>query len=365
VTTTATAATTAPVRRSELAAAQERSLWTHRVLTLAAFAGIYLVLVNVLHLDLILSRTTASGGDMGSHHYVATFLREQLLPRGRVSGWAPGWFAGIPMLEFYFPLPYVLIALASPLLGPQVAFKAVTALGLFALPLTCWGAFRVLRLPEPAPLLAAAATIPFLFMTSYTIYGGNIASTMAGEFPFSISFALLPLTLAMLYRTAEQGRGRRLTTLLVAAVVLSHILTTIVLVLGASFLLLRLPWRDATRSLGRIVAVFAVAFCLTAFWSLPFVAYVQYTARFEWTQLTDFGVLFPAEIRPYLLFTLVGLLAAVATLFLTVGALRLMWANGDPGEAEKGKAALKSAAVGYGLAMLAPLIVTIVGKWVA
>jgi hypothetical protein len=62
---------------------------------------------------------------------------------------------------------------------------------------------------------------------------------------------------------------------------------------------------------------------------------------------------------------LVGILVAVATLFLTVGGLRLMWANGDPGEAEKGKAALKSAAVGYGLSMLAPLIVTIVGKWVA
>jgi succinate dehydrogenase/fumarate reductase cytochrome b subunit len=62
---------------------------------------------------------------------------------------------------------------------------------------------------------------------------------------------------------------------------------------------------------------------------------------------------------------LVGILVAVATLFLTIGGLRLMWANGDPGEAEKGKAALKSAAVGYGLAMLAPLIVTIVGTWVS
>jgi Type IV secretion system pilin len=62
---------------------------------------------------------------------------------------------------------------------------------------------------------------------------------------------------------------------------------------------------------------------------------------------------------------LFGLLLAVATLFLTVGGLRLMWANGDPGEAEKGKAALRSAAIGYGLALLAPLIVTIVGSWVS
>jgi hypothetical protein len=61
---------------------------------------------------------------------------------------------------------------------------------------------------------------------------------------------------------------------------------------------------------------------------------------------------------------LVGILVAVATLSLTIGGLRLMWANGDPSEAEKGKAALKSAAVGYGLAMLAPLIVKVVGGWV-
>jgi hypothetical protein len=61
---------------------------------------------------------------------------------------------------------------------------------------------------------------------------------------------------------------------------------------------------------------------------------------------------------------LFGLLVAVATLFLTVGGVRLMWANGDPGEAEKGKAALKNAAVGYALALLAPLIVTIVASWV-
>jgi hypothetical protein len=61
---------------------------------------------------------------------------------------------------------------------------------------------------------------------------------------------------------------------------------------------------------------------------------------------------------------LVGILVAVATLFLTVGGLRYLAANGDPGETEKGKLAMKSAAIGYGLALLAPLFVTIVGEWV-
>lgn len=61
---------------------------------------------------------------------------------------------------------------------------------------------------------------------------------------------------------------------------------------------------------------------------------------------------------------LVGILVAVATLFLTAGGLRYMAANGDPGETEKGKLAMKAAAIGYGLALLAPLFVTIVGEWV-
>lgn len=56
---------------------------------------------------------------------------------------------------------------------------------------------------------------------------------------------------------------------------------------------------------------------------------------------------------------LVGILAAVATLFLTVGGLRYLTAGGDPGQVEKAKTALKSAAIGYTLAILAPLIVSI------
>jgi 6-pyruvoyl-tetrahydropterin synthase related domain len=301
------------VQPGGLTAARSRAVWVHRALTVATFAAIYLVLVRVLHLNLILSHTTAAGGDMGSHHYVAAFLREHLLPRGRVTGWAPGWFGGIPMLTFYFPLPYTLIAALSPLVGSQVAFKVVTASGLFALPLTCWGAFRVLRLPEPAPILAAAASMPFLFMTSYTIYGGNIASTMAGEFPFAFSFALLPLALALIWRVVEEnGRGWRLTTLVVTALVLSHILTTIVLVLGATVLLLRPSPRAVGAALGQLARVFGIAFCLAAFWALPFILRIDYTAHFAWTQLPGFGVLFPEEIRPYLGFTLIGVVAAIA-----------------------------------------------------
>ncbi|WP_414945596.1 pilin [Amycolatopsis sp. cmx-11-32] len=56
---------------------------------------------------------------------------------------------------------------------------------------------------------------------------------------------------------------------------------------------------------------------------------------------------------------LIGLLVGLATLFLTIGGVRYLAADGDPGEVERAKKSLRNAAIGYGLAMLAPVIVTV------
>ncbi|MDF2271856.1 pilin [Streptomyces coacervatus] len=56
---------------------------------------------------------------------------------------------------------------------------------------------------------------------------------------------------------------------------------------------------------------------------------------------------------------IMGVLAGLATVFLSVGGVRYLMAGGDPGEVEKAKTAFKSAGWGYGLAALAPLVVAI------
>jgi hypothetical protein len=56
---------------------------------------------------------------------------------------------------------------------------------------------------------------------------------------------------------------------------------------------------------------------------------------------------------------LVGILAGLATLFLTIGGIRYLTAGGDPAQVERAKTALKSAAIGYALAALAPILVSI------
>lgn len=56
---------------------------------------------------------------------------------------------------------------------------------------------------------------------------------------------------------------------------------------------------------------------------------------------------------------LVGLLVALATLFATIGGLRFLLAGSDPGEVSRAKETLKYAAIGYGVAALAPGLVEI------
>jgi hypothetical protein len=54
-----------------------------------------------------------------------------------------------------------------------------------------------------------------------------------------------------------------------------------------------------------------------------------------------------------------GILAVVATMFLTIGGLRYMSAGGDPSQVEAAKGNFKSALLGYALAVLAPVILGI------
>jgi hypothetical protein len=56
---------------------------------------------------------------------------------------------------------------------------------------------------------------------------------------------------------------------------------------------------------------------------------------------------------------IIGILAGLATLFLTIGGVRYLMAGGDPAEVQKAKTAFKSAGMGYALALLAPVVVTV------
>jgi hypothetical protein len=56
---------------------------------------------------------------------------------------------------------------------------------------------------------------------------------------------------------------------------------------------------------------------------------------------------------------IMGILAAVATLFLVIGGLRYTAAGGDPAQVEQAKGNLRAALIGYALAVLAPVFMQV------
>src|SRR5207302_5121332 len=144
--------------------------------------------------------TTPAGGDMGAHVWQPAYLRDHLLPHGRLTGWTPDWYAGFPAMVFYFPLPSLAIVLLSVILPYSIAFKLITVIGLLTLPAAVFAFGRLSGMRDPGPACLAAASLPFLFDRTFTIYGGNIPSTLAGEFAFSISLSLMFLFLGFFAR---------------------------------------------------------------------------------------------------------------------------------------------------------------------
>jgi hypothetical protein len=58
--------------------------------------------------------------------------------------------------------------------------------------------------------------------------------------------------------------------------------------------------------------------------------------------------------------TVMGILFAIATLFLVLAGVYWATAGGDPAQVDKAKGALKNALMGYGLAVLAPVLLQVV-----
>lgn len=252
----------------------------------------------------IFSTNTPTGGDMGAHVWGPAYLRDHLLPEFRLTGWTPDWYAGFPAYVFYMVIPslliviinvgppiwlspfllallaavawlvrervsnhvvrvicWILLGLGAVLSVPvpyEVAFKIVTVSGLVTLPLAAFALARSFKMPFPGPALVAVGAAGFLYESGYTILGGNVTSTMAGEFAFSISLTLCVLYLAVLVKGVRTGRQMALAATLFGLVILCHIIPAMFAVAATIVFFLtrredRVPWWDS-RSMARGIA---------------------------------------------------------------------------------------------------------------
>ncbi|MEM9201899.1 MAG: hypothetical protein AAGC53_09570 [Actinomycetota bacterium] len=266
--------------------------------------------------DLWLQNTTPTGGDMGAHVWSPAYLRDVLLPDLRLTGWSPDWYAGFPAFTFYMIIPSLLIVILNvgvaggPFVAAGVAgaiaaaaiwarsrlgattsrvaivycvatlgvllvlpisygaaMKLVVVAGMVSLPLAGWALGRLGGLAFPGPALLAVATIPFLFDRSFNIYGGNLLSTMAGEFAYSLGLSLAVVCIGVVARGLETGDHRGWAAVLLALAGLTHLFAAFFALAAIGALLLVRP---GVRTVVWVAVMGPIAALLSAFWVLPF-----------------------------------------------------------------------------------------------
>ncbi|NCX78935.1 MAG: hypothetical protein EBW96_03405 [Actinobacteria bacterium] len=276
-----------------------------------------LMIFLTLQPSLIFRNNTPTGGDMGAHVYGPAYLRDHLLTSLRLSGWSNDWYSGLPIYRFYMVVPALFIVALDILLPYGIALKLVAVAGLLALPLCTWLFARLARLAFPIPELLVVASTIFLFDESFTIYGGNIASTMAGEFSFSIALAFAVLGFGVFWRGIETGGYRIAATILLALSALSHGIVLLFAFLGY-LLILAMHKEPAKWKYG--APVIGAAVLLSAFWVLPFLLNHAYMTDMKYEpQPSGFGegwveMFFPLHIVFDVLitgFAVIGFLSAL------------------------------------------------------
>ncbi|MBN2114612.1 MAG: hypothetical protein JW785_10870 [Acidimicrobiia bacterium] len=296
--------------RPRLLSAADTAERRSRLIAGAMVAAAALMAFIFMRPDKIFLANTPSGGDMGAHVVIPAYLRDVLLPSGRVLGWSNDWYAGFPMLYFYFPLPAFTVVLLDLLLPYGVAFKLVTVAGLVALPAASYYFARQMGFARPVALVGGLAGSSFMFMETFSIFGGNTLSTLAGEYSFSWSFALCLVYLGMVMRNIREGRGFTVGPAVVLALAaLSHVITTAVAVVASLPLLLRRKGAPA------VVGSWALGLAVAAFWAVPFLTralFPNLMTDMGWNPRRDWADIFPRDMWPVLVLGAAGLAWAVA-----------------------------------------------------
>ena len=75
----------------------------------SVFLSCFFVLWVVNPDGVLFTRSTPTGGDLGAHIWGPAFLRDELIPNFRLSGWSPDWYAGFPAYHFYMVVPMLFI----------------------------------------------------------------------------------------------------------------------------------------------------------------------------------------------------------------------------------------------------------------
>jgi len=265
--------------------------------------------------ELVFSDTSTGGGDTVGYYYMTHYIHEYLLPRGKILGWSPGWFAGFPIFQFYFPLSFLISGILSFIIPVHVAFKIITMLGVFLLPFCAFFSFKFMKYKFPVPIIAALFSLLFLFLEHYSMWGGNIPSTLAGEFSQGLALSLMVLFFGSLYRGIDEKKYLIFNGILFALIILTHGVITAYTFMTSMFFLLTFDKKEFFSRIKYLFFVYLIAGFLTGFYVVPMFLNSSYSIPHFWFLPGSFkeilNMIFPVSFRLVQILALFGIFMGI------------------------------------------------------
>jgi len=251
----------------------------------------YSMILIILRVDLIFLDNTPTGGDMGAHVVPIKYFIENFASSFKINGWSNDWFAGYPLYFFYFPFPAILTYLFNLIIPYGVAFKIMVAGSIILVVYSIEKLFR--KEDYLFSHIGIGAGLMFALTESFTIYGGNLASTLAGQFSFTYSLAFA--NLAIYYVTKSNHKYKvPLSSIFLSLCLLSHLIPFILYLPAYS-----IYWLIKKEKIQlKFISIFIFATLVTRF-IVPLIYNLEFTTNMSYTPYTRLKDLIKPDILPY------------------------------------------------------------------
>ena len=259
------------------------------------------LLIIFLRVELVFSDLLPTGGDMGAHIVPTKFFVSELLNNFKLRGWSQDWFAGYPLYYFYFPLPPIITGLFNFIFPFSISFKAMVLLSQVLLVISIEMLMR--KNAKQFSFYGFAAGLLYLLTESFTIFGGNLASSLAGQYSFTYSIAFANLSIFYLLKS-DYKFSTEIASFLIGLCVLSHLIPFLIYLPIFAVYFLKSDVKIYKKISGFLLFLFiAVKFSISLFLNLEFTTNMTYT---PYTQISD---LVKSDILPFVIGSLIFIIS--------------------------------------------------------
>ena len=260
----------------------------------------YLLVICIFRLDLVFLNTMPTGGDMGAHVVPIKFFIDNLITNFKINGWSNDWFAGYPLYYFYFPLPAVITFILNLFFTYSIAFKLMV---IGSILITIYSFEKLLRKSnEKFSIFGFIAGLTYVLTESFTIYGGNLASTLAGQFSFTYSIAFANLAIAIITKSSTKNK-HVISAIFLGCSLLSHLIPFIIY--GAIYLFFWIKTKNTKIEKFSSLLIFSA---LTVRFTTSLIANLEFTTNMGYTPYTKLSDLIKSDIAPFMVISLLIIL---------------------------------------------------------